>query len=99
MEHKYLKTFVGRIHGFVIFLTIPMIIISVYLDYTNGREANLWGLGVTVFGFCLFFKAKLSVIKTKKLFSFGCDFMDQKNTNLYFLGWVIMIAGYFLSWT
>lgn len=98
MEHKYTQTLIGKIHVAIISVTLPLVIIAFYLDYAQGKEPNLWGILLSLVGFVMFFKAKISVIKNKKLFSIGCDLMDQKHTNLYFLGWIIMIAGYFLSW-
>ncbi len=99
MEHKYTQTLIGKIHAAIVAPTIPLVIIAFYLDYTKDKEANLWGLIISLVGFAMFFKAKMSVVKHKKLFSIGCDLMDQKHTNLYFFGWVVMISGYFLSWT
>ncbi len=98
MEHKYTQTIVGKIHAALVAPTIPLLIIGVYLEYIEGKEPNAWGLIVSIIGFLMFLKAKLSVVKHKKLFSIGCDLMDQEHTNLYFFGWVLMIAGYFLCW-
>lgn len=99
MEHRYTQTLIGKIHAAIVAPTLPLIIIAFYLAYIEGKEANLWGILVSLIGFTMFFKAKLSVIKHKKLFSVGCDLMDQKNVYFYFFGWVVMIGGYFLSWT
>lgn len=99
MEHRYTKTTIGKIHSMIVSLTIPTVIIGMYLDYIQGKESNLWGFAISIVGFLLFLKAKISVIKSKKLFSLGCDLMDQRNTYFYFFGWLLMIAGYFLSWS
>lgn len=97
MEHNYLKTWVGRLHALLVLPSMFIIFIGFAYQYSIGKEAHLWGLPVTIIGFLMFLKAKWSVIKEKKLFTFGCDPMDQKNTYFYFFGWVMMIAGYFLS--
>lgn len=99
MEHRYTQTLIGKIHAAIVSITLPIVIIAYYLDYTKDKDANLWGILISVVGFAMFLKAKLSVVKHKKLFSVGCDLMDQKNIYFYFFGWVIMIGGYFLSWT
>ncbi len=99
MEYKYTQTFIGKIHAALVAPTIPLLIILYYLKYIKDKEPNLWGLIISFIGLGLFLKAKFSIIKNKKLISFGCDLMDQKNSLFYFVGWLLMIAGYFLSWS
>lgn len=97
MEHNYLKTTIGKIHAAIVVPTMLIIFTGFCYEYAQGREPWPWGLLVSVVGFGLFLKAKFSIIKTGKFISWGCDLINQKNTNFYFIGWVLMVAGYFLS--
>lgn len=97
MEHQYLKTTIGKIHAAIVVPSMFIIFFAFCYEYAQGREPWPWGMLLSVVGFGLFLKAKLSIIRTGKLISWGCDLMDQKNTYFYFSGWVLMIAGYFLS--
>lgn len=98
MEYNYLKTSFGKIHAAIVIPSMVICFLAYCYEYAQGREPFIYGLLISIIGFMLFLKAKLSVIRTGKLFSFGCDLMDQKNTFLYFFGWVMIIGGYFLSW-
>ncbi|WP_408095701.1 hypothetical protein ACJVC5_11710 [Peredibacter sp. HCB2-198] len=98
MEHRYLKTTIGKIHAAIVVPSMLFCFLIFCYEFAQGKNPNLWGMIVSLIGFALFLKAKRSVIRKGKLISFGCDLMDQKNTNFYFSGWVLFIAGYFLSW-
>lgn len=97
MEHRYLQTTIGKIHAAIVVPSMFICFIAICFEYSKGRTPVLWGLLVSVLGLILFIKAKWSVIKKGIRISWGCDLMDQKNTNLYFIGWVLMIGGYFMS--
>ncbi len=97
MEHRYLKTKIGKFHALIVAPTIPLLILGLWLEHINGKQPVWWGILISPFGFLLFLKAKISNIKKGKWFTLGCDHMDQMHTYFYFFGWVIMIAGYFLS--
>lgn len=98
MEHKYLETRIGKIHAALVAPSMLICLIAYGYEFSKGKTPFGWALLISVIGFGFFLKAKLSLIKTGKLVSFGCDLMDQKNTYFYFFGWVLMLAGYFLSW-
>ena len=98
MEHNYLKTTIGKIHATIVAPSMFICLIAFGYEYSKGKTPIAWAFTISAIGFGLFLKAKLSVIKTGKMFSFGCDLMDQRNTFFYFFGWVLMLAGYFLSW-
>ncbi len=98
MEHKYLNSWIGKAHAFIVVPFMALALYEIGMEYAGGKNANLWGIPVMILGFISFLKAKWSVIKNKKLVSFGCDPMTQKNTYFYFLGWVLMITGYIISW-
>lgn len=99
MEHNYLKTSFGKFHAAIVSPTIFLVLIAFGYEYAQGKTPFIWAQLISLAGFGLFLKAKLSIIKTGKWVTFGCDLMDQRNTNFYFAGWVLMVAGYFLSWT
>ena len=50
-----------------------------------------WGLvALFIFGFALFFTAKLSLIRSGFLASFGASKMTRRNKAMYFTGCVLM---------
>ena len=98
MEHRYLKTVIGKIHAAIVAPSMFICLIAFGYEFSKGKTPVVWAFLISLIGFCLFLKAKLSIIKTGKLFTFGCDLMDLRNTYFYFFGWVLMVAGYFLSW-
>lgn len=97
MEHRYLKTTIGKIHAALVVPSMFIVFIGYCYEYSKGREVWPWGMLVSLVGLVLFLKAKWSVLKVGKLITWGCDLMDQKNTYFYFFGWVFMVSGYFLS--
>jgi len=97
MEHNYLNTWFGKLQAIIVLPSIFIIFIGFAYQYSFGKEVHAWGIPVSIIGLLMFLKAKWSVLKNGKFFTFGCDPMNQTNTYFYFLGWVMMIAGYFIS--
>jgi hypothetical protein len=63
----------------------------------HGQVRNPWAFVLTLFGMALFVIAKLSVIRRKKLISFGTSAMTGDSANLYRLGYWLMIVGTLLT--
>ncbi|MBL6991338.1 MAG: hypothetical protein ISR65_16260 [Bacteriovoracaceae bacterium] len=97
MEHNYLNTGLGRIHFGLVIMSLVVIFFGYSYEYSVGKEVVIWGIPVSLIGFGMFLKAKWSVIKQRKFFTIGCHPMSRTNTYLYVIGWILMIAGYFLS--
>ena len=58
---------------------------------------TFWGMVVFfILGFALFLKAKLSIIRQGRLFTFGPSQMTKSNRIAYFLGYGVMFLGLFL---
>ena len=99
MDHRYYESVIGKALTLLGSLAVILTFISFANQYSLGKEASPYGLIITFLGLGLFLKSKLSVIKKGKYVSFGCDFMDQRNSRFYSLGWITMAGGYFLSFT
>ena len=69
---------------------------SIGLFYTAPKLALWIMVALFLLGFALFFKAKLSIIKQGKLFTFGPSHMSKSNRILYFIGYGGMVSGLFL---
>jgi len=52
---------------------------------------------VVLIGFILFLAAKISNLKKKKLISFGTKEMSEKMSNLYRVGYWLMVVGLMLT--
>jgi hypothetical protein len=96
MESRYLKTAFGKFHAVIVMGSLAILFLDFCYRFSFGKTPTLWGLAVSLAGFSLFLKAKLSLIRKGTYFSWGCDLMDQKNTYYYFFGWLLMVGGYFL---
>lgn len=58
---------------------------------------TFWSMVVFfILGFALFLKAKLSIIRQGRLFTFGPSQMTKSNRIAYFLGYGVMFLGLFL---
>ena len=97
MDNRYYESPLGKAQTLIGSLAIIFTLISFANQYSIGKEANPYGLIVTMLGLGFFLKAKISVIKKGKYVSFGCDHMNQRNSWFYSLGWFLMLSGYFLS--
>ncbi len=76
------------------YILIPIVM---YFDMKESQTVNLYGAALMLAGFISFLLAKISVIRKGSYFSFGCEHMTKKMMWAYFLGYVFMIAGYFVT--
>ena len=92
-EHELSKF--GKIASILIFV-IPAII-SAIVNIATHTVPNPWAFFVVIIGFALFLFAKISVIRKKKLVSFGTSYMTEGMANLYRLGYWLMVFGILLT--
>ena len=85
------------VYRFVFPLFFMVVVLMAAFLVNSPIKFTLTMLVLWLAGFLLFFKAKLSVIKSGKLISFGASDMSQENRVCYILGYVLMGIGFFFS--
>ena len=78
------------------FLFLPLVALGLLPIFLFGIAYPLSLLLIAV-GFIIFLKAKISVIKTGKIISFGPGEMCSIDKRFYFFGYSMMILGFLLA--
>ena len=88
--------FIANYLFFAPLLISPLFAWSICLSFSKPDE-GLWIMSAAFLtGFVLFLKAKLSVIRQGKLFTFGPSHMTGLNRVLYSAGYGIMVISLFM---
>ena len=80
--------------GPVIFLVL--LSLSTSLANSMPQTASILMIALLVIGFSLFIKAKVSIISKKRLFTFGSMNMTTINKYMYYVGYGLMLMGFFV---
>ena len=72
---------------------------TAFQNAAHGVVGRPWALSIVLIGFLCFFFPKLSIIRGKKLVSFGTGFMTEHQANFYRAGYFLMVVGLLLSLT
>jgi vacuolar-type H+-ATPase subunit I/STV1 len=62
-------------------------------------EIQLFGSPILFLGAIFFLIAKISVVRKGQYFTFGCDNMSNKMMWSYFIGYILMIIGYIITFS
>jgi hypothetical protein len=85
------------IENFLLIFTILCLAITFLLgkalSKTHFTIFNLLSYFLSIFGFSLLARAKYSIYKKGKFFTFGYQDMDDKNRKFYFFGYVFIVIG------
>ncbi|MFT6067903.1 MAG: hypothetical protein ACJAT2_002870 [Bacteriovoracaceae bacterium] len=56
MDLRYYQSYAGKLHGAINLLSMLIIMVGFAINYSEGKEANPYGLIVMALGFCSFLK-------------------------------------------
>jgi uncharacterized membrane protein YoaK (UPF0700 family) len=80
-------------------LLITLIAISAVINILRHEVPHPFASIISLVGFTLFFIAKVKVIRNVKIISFGTKYMTENLSNVYRLGYWLMIFGILLTFT
>lgn len=86
---------VTKITEIAYYILIPLVIYF----HMKGAKVQLIGVPVLFLGAIAFLVAKISVVRRRMYFTFGCDNMSTRMMWLYFVGYVLMIVGYIVTFS
>lgn len=99
--HFYEKSWIGKwiYKPMATFLWVGFLVAAAYNHVTHGI-IQPWALSIICLGFVLFLIAKIQIIKSGKLVSFGADISSNQPWQIslpYIAGYILMIVGFLLS--
>ena len=83
----------SRVGKFATVLIIIFAVISAISNIYHGHVKKPVAFWVVLLGLLLFTVAKLSVIRRKKMISFGSSLMTENMANVYRLGYWLIVVG------
>ncbi|MCU7930967.1 MAG: hypothetical protein KZQ90_09210 [Candidatus Thiodiazotropha sp. (ex Codakia rugifera)] len=99
--HFYEKSLIGKwvYKPMATLLWVGFLLGAAYNHATQGT-IQPWALFIVVLGFILFLVAKIQVLKSGKLISFGADLTSNQPWQItlpYAAGYILMLTGFILS--
>lgn len=92
----------GELLANIFFIGMPLIGLAaaiIGINMVQHPTPYVWiSLCLYIVGFAFFAFAKLSLIKSGKLISFGSSHMTKKNATAYKLGYLMMALGFVIIW-
>jgi len=99
--HFYEKSWIGKwvYKPMASLLWVGFLLGAAYNHATQGI-IQPWALFIVILGFILFLAAKIQVLKSGKLISFGADLTSNQPWQIalpYVAGYILMLTGFILS--
>ncbi len=97
MKENEPSAFVKVFFGVGISIAVVIALGTGALNVAQGIVTRPWALGMVLIGFLFFLGPKLTVMREKKLVSFGTRLMTNRQANFYRLGYFFMGRGLLLA--